>query len=78
MAIIEDATAKTLHKFIADHIEVGATVITDGWSGYQGIDKLGYFHDRRSQRAAAARRNRVPTQPRTSPPGPTLATPLPA
>ena len=55
MAIIEDATNKTLHKFIADHIEVGATVITDGWSGYQGIDKLGYFHDRRSQRAAAAR-----------------------
>ena len=33
MAIIEDATVKTLHKFIADHIEVGVTVITDGWSG---------------------------------------------
>ena len=30
MAIIEDATAKTLYTFIADHIEVGATVITDG------------------------------------------------
>jgi len=29
-------------------------VITDGWSGYLGIDKVGYPHDRRSQRAAKA------------------------
>ncbi len=55
MAVIDDATAKSLHKFVADHIEVGATVITDGWNGYRGIDKAGYTHDRRSQRAAAAR-----------------------
>jgi hypothetical protein len=27
-------------------------VITDGWSGYFGLDRLGYLHDRRSQRAA--------------------------
>lgn len=29
-------------------------MITDGWSGYLGIDKVGYPHDRRSQRAAKA------------------------
>ncbi len=29
-------------------------MITDGWNGYLGIDKSGYTHDRRSQRAAKA------------------------
>lgn len=55
MAVIEDASAPTLHGFITDNVEPGATIITDGWNGYQGIEKLGYVHDRRSQRAAAAR-----------------------
>ena len=31
-----------------------STVITDRWSGYLGIDKVCYTHDRRSQRAAKA------------------------
>ena len=61
MAIIEDASAATLHQFIADHVEIGSTVITDGWSGYLGIEAAGYVHDRRSQRAAAAR-GRDPAQ----------------
>ena len=34
--------------------EPRATVITDGWAGYSGLEKLGYVHDRRSQRAARA------------------------
>lgn len=55
MAVIEDASAGTLHRFITDHIAPGSTVITDGWSGYQGIERSGYVHDRRSQRAAASR-----------------------
>lgn len=36
-------------------VEPGATVITDDWQGYRGLDKLGYVHHRRSQRAAQAR-----------------------
>jgi transposase-like protein len=55
MAPLTDASAKSLHAFVTDHIEPGATVITDGWQGYSGLDKLGYVHDRRSQRAARAR-----------------------
>ena len=55
MAPIADATAASLHPFVSDHIEPGATVITDGWQGYRGIEKLGYRHERRSQRAARAR-----------------------
>ena len=55
MQIIPDASGRTLHGFITDTIAPGATVITDGWSGYLGINALGYHHDRRSQRAARAR-----------------------
>jgi transposase-like protein len=55
MAILTDGSAASLHPFVTDHVEPGATVITDAWQGYAGIDKLGYARDRRSQRAARAR-----------------------
>ena len=52
MAPLHDASLPELHAFVTDHVAPGATVITDGWSGYTGLDQLGYVHDRRSQRAA--------------------------
>ena len=55
MAIVPDASSASLHPFITAHVEPGATVITDGWMGYTGIDKLGYIRERRSQRAARLR-----------------------
>ena len=55
MAPLADASAKSLHAFVTDHVEPGSTVVTDAWMGYRGLDKLGYVHDRRSQRAARAR-----------------------
>ncbi|MGH3766065.1 MAG: IS1595 family transposase [Pseudonocardiaceae bacterium] len=55
MAPLADASAASLHAFVTDHIEPGATVITDAWQGYCGLEELGYIHDRRSQRAARAR-----------------------
>lgn len=54
MGVIPDGSAKTLHAFITDNVAVGSTVITDGWTGYLGIETAGYPHDRRSQRAAKA------------------------
>lgn len=51
---LADASAASLHAFVRDHIEPGASVITDGWQGYRGLEKLGYAHDRHSQRAARA------------------------
>ncbi len=54
MRIIADGSAVTLHRFIAENVAGGSTVITDGWSGYSGIEKKGYTHDRRNQRAAKA------------------------
>ena len=55
MQILADASAATLHPFVTAHVEPGTRVITDGWQGYRGIDKLGYLHEPRSQRAARAR-----------------------
>lgn len=55
MMPVADASAKSLHAFVKSHVEPGTKVITDGWQGYHGLEKLGYVHDRRSQRAARAR-----------------------
>ena len=46
---------KSLHSFVSDNVEPGTTVITDAWQGYRGLEKSGYIHDRRSQRAASTR-----------------------
>jgi len=54
IAPLADASADSLHAFVTDHIEPGAVVITDGWAGYTGLERHGYIHDRRSQRAARA------------------------
>jgi transposase-like protein len=55
MRPLADTSADSLHAFVRDHVEPGAKVITDAWQGYHGLDKLGYVHDRRSQRAFRAR-----------------------
>jgi hypothetical protein len=55
MAILRDASAASLHPFVTAHVEPGATVITDAWQGYSGIEDRGYRRDRRSQRAARLR-----------------------
>lgn len=54
MRPLADVSATSLHAFVTDHVEPGSRVITDGWQGYRGLEKLGYVHDRRSQRAARA------------------------
>jgi transposase-like protein len=54
MLPLADASAASLHAFVRDHVEPGARVITDGWQGYRGLEKLGYVHDRRSLRTTRA------------------------
>ena len=36
---VSDASSNCLHRFIKESVEEGSTVSTDGWSGYQGLDK---------------------------------------
>jgi transposase-like protein len=44
IGIIKDASQASLHAFVQEHIEVGSTIISDGWRGYYGIETLGYKH----------------------------------
>jgi transposase-like protein len=57
IAPLADGSGDSLLPFVTDHVEPGSTVVTDGWSGYSGLDKLGYIHERHSQRAARAQGN---------------------
>ena len=52
MRVLQDLSAASLHPFVTDHVEPQATVITDAWQGYVGIEVLGYTCQRHSQRAA--------------------------
>ena len=45
---VPDLTKETLHGFIAQAVEPGNTVQTDGLNAYMGLD--GYLHDRKVQR----------------------------
>jgi hypothetical protein len=40
MQVIDDASADTLCDFVAESIAAGATVRTDGWSGYKRLARL--------------------------------------
>jgi transposase-like protein len=44
LEIIPDASAANLSTFIQEHINQGAHIRTDGWSGYQNLSSLGYKH----------------------------------
>jgi transposase-like protein len=44
MAQIADLSAPSLRRFVKDNVQRGAEVRTDGWSGYNGIDVMGYKH----------------------------------
>jgi transposase-like protein len=44
MGIIPDASGPSLRAFIDLAVEAGATVITDGWTGYNGVAEWGFVH----------------------------------
>ena len=56
MAVVDDASARTLTGFVRDNVASGATVHTDAWKGYRPLSRFGYDHRPRSQRAARGRR----------------------
>lgn len=46
MRHIPDASGANLQPFICDVISKGATVRTDGWTGYNGLSNYGFLHER--------------------------------
>lgn len=41
---VEDVSEESLLPFVRDAVEDGSIVQTDGWSGYNGLEKFGYMH----------------------------------
>lgn len=46
MGHVPDASGTSLQSFICDVVEKGATIRTDGWTGYRGLSQHGYEHER--------------------------------
>jgi len=46
LQVIEGCGAGELIPFVQSNVEVGSTVTTDGWIGYEGLQKAGYGHNR--------------------------------
>jgi transposase-like protein len=44
MAKIADLSASSLRRFVRDNVQRGAELRTDAWSGYNGIEVMGYKH----------------------------------
>ena len=44
MAKIPDLSAPSLRRFVKDNVQRVAELRTDGWSGYNGIEVMGYKH----------------------------------
>ena len=45
LAKIPKATGEALSGFIENNIEKSSKIISDAWTGYTGLDKLGYEHE---------------------------------
>jgi transposase-like protein len=44
MDVVPDVSAKSLHNFVLANIQEGSEVRTDGWRGYNGLERKGYQH----------------------------------
>jgi len=44
LSTIEYADRICINKFIKDNIDIGSTIITDGWKGYTDLKKMKYKH----------------------------------
>lgn len=53
MRRIPDASSESLGGFIAEAVEPGSIVHSDGWSGYLGLNKKGYRHEATPQAGPA-------------------------
>jgi transposase-like protein len=60
LSVIDDASAKSLHPFIKENIEVGSTLVTDAWSGYSGIEDEGYKREIYNQSKAVLQEEMLP------------------
>jgi hypothetical protein len=44
LRVVPDRGAEVLTGFVKDNVAFGASVSTDGWTGYPGLSEMGYHH----------------------------------
>jgi transposase-like protein len=52
LSVLSDVSSRSLIPFVEATIELGSTVYTDGWSGYEGLKGAGYEHCVRPMKGA--------------------------
>jgi len=60
MSILKDASSDSLHSFIIENIEEGSYLLTDGWRGYNGIEKKDYLREIYTQNGETNDENLLP------------------
>lgn len=45
LRVVPDRNTEVLTSFVKDNIASGATVRSDGWTGYRGLSEIGYRHE---------------------------------
>ena len=45
LAVVPDVSARSLEGFLATAVARPATIATDGWAGYGGLEAMGYGHE---------------------------------
>jgi len=46
MQSIPDVLSQSLTPFICKVVAPGSTVVTDSWTGYKGLEQIGYVHNK--------------------------------
>ena len=50
LAVVPDRSAKSLGGFVESNVAPGASIITDDWSGYASLTRLGFLHSAVAER----------------------------
>lgn len=46
MQVIDNCSGDELIPFVKNNVAVSSQVLTDGWKGYNGLEKIGYVHQK--------------------------------
>jgi transposase-like protein/ribosomal protein L37AE/L43A len=49
LKVIDDASSESLHLFVGEAVQKGSAIITDGWSGYNGLSGKGYTQEAKAK-----------------------------
>ncbi len=60
---IPDVSTASLESFVQGAVEDGSTIVTDGWTGYAGLERLGYDHTIKVIRGSGQRADQLLPRP---------------